>query len=410
MPRKPTGPPPPAVEARQFNSAQEIDQGIAKLDRRIRDLEQLDVRQAVLEESGEDKVVRSNIRETIREVFGANSPEFQEHQHLTFWAGPVELGMSSHDVVRARDSGRKQAVTILKGLIARLEEKRGDLAPGASPAPAGGGLARLVASIEELRDGLERFNGLLGTPEGEHLRSELMSLWGEIGEDVAALNVPLEWHGRGLSGEVLRFKTFDLALRAIPANSVTRDSIAHAIQSLEAARGRIRKRMREGPPQKGAPGASLARERTNEIFVVHGHDEALLQAVARLLGKLDLKAIVLKEQPNRGSRALIEKFEAESSSASYAIVLLTPDDVGGKRSPEKTPELRPRARQNVVLELGYFMGALGRENVCTLHSEEMELPSDYAGVAYTKADSGWELNLARELAAAGFEIDLNKLR
>ena len=273
--------------------------------------------------------------------------------------------------------------------------------------------AHLLASIEELRAGLIHYSQQqLGSRQAEGFRSELASLWGEIEEDVAALNVPLEWLARGSSAEVLRFPTFQLALRPGPFDSVTRDSIRHAIQSLETARGRLRKRKNAGAHGKTAEGAPVAAERTPKVFVVHGHDEALLQSVARLLEKLGLEPVVLKEQPNRGSRALIEKFEAESSSASYAIVLLTPDDVGGKAPSvaDKAPPIRPRARQNVVLELGYFMGALGRENVCPLYSGDLELPSDYGGVAYTKADSGWEFKLANELHAAGFDVDLNRLR
>lgn len=90
----------------------------------------------------------------------------------------------------------------------------------------------------------------------------------------------------------------------------------------------------------------------------------------------------------------------------YAIVLLTPDDVGGKTA----QELQPRARQNVVLELGYFLGRLGRDRVCGLHRGELELPSDYMGVVYIAFDAGggWRLQLAKELKAAGFTVDMNK--
>jgi predicted nucleotide-binding protein len=88
-------------------------------------------------------------------------------------------------------------------------------------------------------------------------------------------------------------------------------------------------------------------------------------------------------------------------------VLLTPDDVGGTGS----DALRPRARQNVVLELGYFLGHLGRQRVCALHKGLLELPSDVNGVVYVPLDDagGWKLKLARELKDAGFSIDTNKL-
>jgi predicted nucleotide-binding protein len=86
---------------------------------------------------------------------------------------------------------------------------------------------------------------------------------------------------------------------------------------------------------------------------------------------------------------------------------LTPDDVGGK-GPD---DLAPRARQNVILELGYFIGRLGRDRVCALKSGELEVPSDFAGVVYQSLDSGggWKLPLARELKAAGYSIDWERL-
>jgi predicted nucleotide-binding protein len=96
------------------------------------------------------------------------------------------------------------------------------------------------------------------------------------------------------------------------------------------------------------------------------------ESVARFLEKLDLRPIILHEQPNKG-RTVIEKFEAHSD-VGFAVVLLTPDDVGGlASSPDK---LSRRARQNVILELGYFIGKLGRAKVCALYKEGVEIPSD----------------------------------
>jgi len=143
----------------------------------------------------------------------------------------------------------------------------------------------------------------------------------------------------------------------------------------------------------------------DKVFLVHGHDEAVLQAVARFVGKLGLTPVILHEQASKG-RTVIEKLE-QHGEVGFAVVLLTPDDVGG--SSEKT--LRPRARQNVVLELGYFLGRLERQHVCALYSGELELPSDYMGVVYVPFDEGggWQLKLAKELKAAGFSLDTNKL-
>jgi len=142
------------------------------------------------------------------------------------------------------------------------------------------------------------------------------------------------------------------------------------------------------------------------VFVVHGHDEATKQTVARFLEKLNLKPIILHEQPNRG-RTIIEKFE-DYSDVSFAVVILTPDDVGYLK--DKPKDAKPRPRQNVILELGFFLGKLGRERVCSLYIGDIELPSDYDGVVYVAMDpsDGWKLKLAGEIKAAGIDVDLNR--
>lgn len=144
---------------------------------------------------------------------------------------------------------------------------------------------------------------------------------------------------------------------------------------------------------------------STKVFVVHGHDEGAREAVARLLTVFELEPIILHEQASEG-RTLVEKLE-HHGDVNFAVVLLTPDDVGGTDA----DSLRPRARQNVVFELGYFIARLTRNRVCPLYRGEVELPSDYAGVVYVPMDSSgaWRYSLARELRAAGFSIDMNKL-
>jgi predicted nucleotide-binding protein len=145
----------------------------------------------------------------------------------------------------------------------------------------------------------------------------------------------------------------------------------------------------------------------HRVFLVHGHDEAVLQEVARFLERLDQEVVVLREQPNQG-RTIIEKFE-DYGDVGFAVVLLTADDRGGPAGGTFDAQ-RFRARQNVILELGYFLGRLGRSRVCALYREGVEIPSDYSGVLYTKLDAegGWRLQLARELKAAGLPVDMNE--
>ena len=148
----------------------------------------------------------------------------------------------------------------------------------------------------------------------------------------------------------------------------------------------------------------IAISTSNKVFIVHGHDGEAREMVARFLEKLGLHAVILHEQANQG-RTVIEKVEAHSD-VSFAVVLLTPDDEGNVRGGDPTP----RARQNVLLELGYFIGKLGRSRVCSLKRGELDIPSDFAGVVWETMDNGngWKLALARELRAAGHEVDLNK--
>jgi len=145
----------------------------------------------------------------------------------------------------------------------------------------------------------------------------------------------------------------------------------------------------------------------DEIFLVHGRNEGIMETIARFLEKLDLKTIVLHEQPNEG-RTIIEKFE-NFSNVGFAIILLTSDDRGGLLNDNYASQ-KPRARQNVILELGYFLGKLGRKRVCAVYQEGTEIPSDYNGVLYIKFDEAgnWRLGIAKELKAAGISIDMNK--
>jgi predicted nucleotide-binding protein len=151
-------------------------------------------------------------------------------------------------------------------------------------------------------------------------------------------------------------------------------------------------------------------ELSTRVFVVHGHDDAMKHAVARTLTALRLDPVILHEQPNRG-RTVIEKF-SDFANVSFAVVLLSPDDTARPRtSPPEDAKLR--ARQNVILELGYFLGKLGRERVVALYREakDFEMPSDYSGVLFVPFDANgrWQFDLARELRAVGYSVDLNHL-
>jgi len=148
--------------------------------------------------------------------------------------------------------------------------------------------------------------------------------------------------------------------------------------------------------------------RSNEVFVVHGHDEGMRESVARVLTKLGLQPVILHEQPDKG-HTIIEKIE-RFSDVGFAVVLLSPDDSGYSNA-KGLDTARPRARQNVILELGYFAGKLGRHSVVALHKGDIELPSDYDGVLYTlyDTDGAWPYKLTRELREGGYKVSADDL-
>lgn len=138
---------------------------------------------------------------------------------------------------------------------------------------------------------------------------------------------------------------------------------------------------------------------------MHGHDEAVKAEVALLLTRLGLNPIILNEQANRGM-TVAEKLE-NYSDVGFAVILITPDDVGGKSN----DTFLPRARQNVILELGYFWAKLGPDKLCPLYGEGVELPSDFGGIVYTLLDRGgiWKTKLVQELQGVGYDVNANQL-
>lgn len=201
-----------------------------------------------------------------------------------------------------------------------------------------------------------------------------------------------------------------IILRATPQQRIKSfiDGIGKQITSLES----ILERLELIPESSLSIPAQSAKSTRNtsgssSVFIVHGHDEAAKTSVARFLEKLGLKAIILHEQPNKG-QTIIEKFESNAAGVGFAIVLLTPDDVAAPK--DKPNDTSLRARQNVIMELGYFCGTLGRDKVCVLYKKGVEIPSDYIGVVYTQIDDsdGWHLKLAKEMKEAGLYVDLNK--
>jgi hypothetical protein len=138
---------------------------------------------------------------------------------------------------------------------------------------------------------------------------------------------------------------------------------------------------------------------SNEVFIVHGRNQKVKSEVSDFLRSFRLSPIILNQEANEGM-TVIEKFE-KYANVGYAVVLMTDDDLGKEKS---EADLKPRARQNVVLELGYFI-AKSRGKICILYSAGVELPSDLGGIIYEMIDDDgiWKSALERELRKAGFD-------
>jgi predicted nucleotide-binding protein len=166
------------------------------------------------------------------------------------------------------------------------------------------------------------------------------------------------------------------------------------------------------------PGSQPVRESgRNDIFIIHGHNEVVRDAVARAIGEMDLNPRILNTEAGM-SATIIERIEqtADAGEVAHAIAVWTHDDtgasvkdVGGRRSSDTQSALhglRPRARQNVLVETGFFMGRLGRKGVTILYEEGVEIPSDLHGVSYIALDAGgeWRTQLRKELKARRFDV------
>lgn len=160
-------------------------------------------------------------------------------------------------------------------------------------------------------------------------------------------------------------------------------------------------------------------ELSNIVFIVHGHNELMKQYVARTVSELGLKPIILHEQPN-GGKTIIEKFLSNAEKSGFAVILLSADDLGvSKKDKEKAAIdgkqtddiLASRARQNVVFEMGCFIGLLGRSNVFLLLEEGVEKPGDLDGIVYNSFDKNgaWRFDLVKELKNCGYSVSADSL-
>ena len=249
----------------------------------------------------------------------------------------------------------------------------------------------------------------------------------ELREMVARLKHPGEWLGdnkkrvyRADSGAVLNWwpstGTLQLqgpaeacsALETALSGALRDDGVTGVGRTGLAVSGRERA-LDTAPRSDSSASDGMETSNVETVFVVHGHDEAAREQLELVLHRLDLQPFVLANTSG-GGLTIIEALEKEMDSSTtgnrFGIVLLTPDDMGYKAT-EGRSDPEPRARQNVVMEMGMLIAAFGRPRVAILKKGHVEVPSDASGIIYISFNNHVKETVAKlceRLAEAGFKI------
>lgn len=399
-------------------TSEQMRAGIYKIRLRVADLQKVNV--AALVERGDPNVIalEKSIEETLERVFGGDTREYSRYReastlHLliaTFGGRRSHPGEIQQEFIKCRDKAIALLNQAIKGLEEELAEGRpqdiGDADRAEYPlSNTHIGERAMYSEVpltetdrtwlrEKIAAG-ERLRAEAGMDSVQGWRTQILSRLTRIdrrGDNwVNATSCRGQWELAGLYQNHHPTNPYQIM-------TVLEQSLGVLNEIMGSGIWLIKEPPAEEPLTMAIPSLT-------DVFIVHGHDGEAREAVARFIEKLGLKAIILHERANEG-RTIVEKFEAHAD-VNFAVVLLTPDDVGG---PRDGPQ-QPRARQNVVLELGYFIGKLGRRKVCAIKSGQLEIPSDIFGVVWTPYDAhgAWRSAIANELQAAGFKIDWNKV-
>ena len=269
-----------------------------------------------------------------------------------------------------------------------------------------------VLKLAELRSEL----GNIAAPTG--LRSNLTSAWERLKRwksrvvEYLRENVS-DQEAKRLSAKQLRsFSMIDPSQNFIDEarlydgylEALIEELNAHPESVLDAIHVRVVPRAGRAAPEPipataSVPGPIRVASGPHKVFLVHGHDEINLLRLEKLLrDKYHLVPVILRFVAGQG-RTLIEKFEQEADGCSFAFVLLTPDDFVHDGSAGYA-----QARPNVVFELGWFCGRLGRDKVTMMLRHGTQVHSDLDGISRVEFRDSVEekvLDIERELDAAG---------
>lgn len=188
--------------------------------------------------------------------------------------------------------------------------------------------------------------------------------------------------------------TADLQFAKMVQNLAT--SLKGCIRSLESISDQLDLVDEIEKPSAPAPSPTTA---SPHVFIIHGHD---YQAAIELKELIDecfpsLTPVLLAREAWRG-RTVIEKFEEEASKCGFAFAVFTPDD-NVQAGHDEYQQMRP----NVVFELGWFYGKIGRRRTCILYKQGTQIPSDLAGLGWHGFDTSVKqayYEIEKELRAA----------
>src|SRR6266478_4380338 len=142
---------------------------------------------------------------------------------------------------------------------------------------------------------------------------------------------------------------------------------------------------------------------SRRVFVIHGRDLLARDAVGHVLERLGVEPVFLGEIVTAG-QTWIEGLDLVGNTVGAAVVIFKGDDLGSLRWEPHRQTVR--ARQNVLFELGFMIGKLGRGRVIVLYEDGVEIPSDYGGASFVRlaGESDWKVDLAVKLQSAGLDV------